>query len=130
LWQGLSGAIPKKWRSVRWKLFGGSSTKAATTPSPSRTAEFLELRRIINQHDPVGLIACHCPEDEYDPEVETILPRLETAKTWEDVHTVVTTEFLHWFGELDDPQTYRAMAQHIHEWLTYHRVPGREWRVH
>jgi hypothetical protein len=37
--------------------------------------------------------------DEYEPEVDTILPRLRTCKSAEDVQRVVFEEFCRWFGE-------------------------------
>jgi hypothetical protein len=37
---------------------------------------FDQIRVILNHHDLMGLIADGCPEDEYEPEVERILPRL------------------------------------------------------
>lgn len=37
------------------------------------TPQFLELRKIVNRVDPIGLIEIDCPDDEYDPEVNDIL---------------------------------------------------------
>ena len=41
--------------------------------------DFLTLRKIINADDPIGLISVGCPDDEYDPEVKTIIVKLELA---------------------------------------------------
>jgi hypothetical protein len=57
-----------------------------------------EVRSLLNWHDPVYLIAIGAPEDEYDPEVRTILPRLGEASDAEGVQRVLHEEFTRWFG--------------------------------
>jgi len=43
--------------------------------------------------------------DEYDPEVGTVLPRLEDCKNADDVTTVLHEEFIHWFdAEIAGPR--------------------------
>lgn len=39
------------------------------------------------------------PEDEYDPEVRSILPRLKDARSVDDVQQIVHEEFVRWFGD-------------------------------
>ena len=56
------------------------------------------LTALLYRHDPMGLAAAGCPEDEYGPEVSTIIPRLKDAKSPEDVRRIVHEEFLRWFG--------------------------------
>jgi len=46
----------------------------------------------------MDLIAMGAPDDEYDPEVSTILPRLREAKAAVDVQRIVHEEFVRWFG--------------------------------
>lgn len=58
-----------------------------------------QLRTIINTHDPVGLLAMDAPEDEYDPEVKSILARLKNNMIEEEVRQVVFEEFIKWFGK-------------------------------
>jgi hypothetical protein len=60
---------------------------------------YADVRAILNRHDPVGLIGMGAPEDEYEPEVGTILPRLRTANEAEDVQRVLDEEFHRWFGD-------------------------------
>jgi len=48
--------------------------------------------------DPIGLIADGAPIDEYEPEVETILPRLKDAHDASDVEVILHEEFTRWFG--------------------------------
>ena len=59
---------------------------------------FNEVRAVLNRHDPWGLLADGAPQDEYEPEVGTILPRLLQAQSPEEVHRMVAEEFQAWFG--------------------------------
>ncbi|MGA9497008.1 MAG: hypothetical protein WBV41_14210, partial [Terriglobales bacterium] len=69
---------------------------------------------------PMGLAAAGCPEDEYGPEVSTIIPRLKDAKSPEDVRRIVHEEFLRWFGgkKTAGPESaYSGIARDI--WATF-----------
>lgn len=57
-------------------------------------------------------------DDEYEPEVGTILPRLAETETIEDVQRVVYEEFGHWFGEPGDIEDYAVVAKEI--WAAWH----------
>jgi hypothetical protein len=63
---------------------------------------FLTLERevtdALNRADPIGLIAMSCPDDEYSPEVGTILPRLKEADSVLDLQRIIHEEFTHWLG--------------------------------
>jgi hypothetical protein len=59
---------------------------------------FRKLRSIVNQFDPVQLLSFGAPEDEYEPEVRTILERLHAELSEEEVLDIVYVEFLKWFG--------------------------------
>jgi hypothetical protein len=61
-------------------------------------ALYAEVRAILNRHDPVYLICIGAPDDEYDPEVNTILPRLKETSDVAGVQKVLHEEFVHWFG--------------------------------
>ena len=56
-----------------------------------------EVSAILYRHDPIGL-APLAPSDEYDPEVGTILPRLQECRSEQEVQTVLFEEFVRWFG--------------------------------
>jgi len=58
-------------------------------PSPY----FLAVRAVVNEVDPIGLVAIDCPEDEYDPEVEDLIK-------WREPVTPdrVAEVFIRWFG--------------------------------
>ncbi len=83
--------------------------------------KFLTLREavshVLRETDPIGLIDCGAPPDEYDPEVGTILPRLRGATSASDVHRIVHEEFVRWFGveTAGGPEAYEQAAQRIWE---------------
>ncbi len=54
------------------------------------------ITAILFENDPMGIDPTK--DDEYEPEVSTILPRLSEVETAEDVHRIVCEEFEHWFG--------------------------------
>ena len=64
--------------------------------------------------------------DEYDPEVDTILPRLKESKNPKDVNLIVREEFAKWFDKTDAekiaPSIYESIADEIWEaWIKYTR---------
>lgn len=62
-----------------------------------------DLRDILNPYDPRGLISSRAPDDEYEPELATILPRLTEASAVEDVRRILYEEFANWFGAEEVP---------------------------
>lgn len=56
------------------------------------------VRAALIAADPLGLLHSGAPEDEYDPEVGTILPRLNEAGSAEHVKLIIHEEFVRWFG--------------------------------
>lgn len=59
---------------------------------------FAEVSRILFTSDPVEMNFDE-NTDEYDPEAGTIIPRLSSCRSAEDVKKVVHEEFVRWFGE-------------------------------
>lgn len=57
-----------------------------------------EVSEILFHHDPIG-INFDDNTDEYEPEVGTILPRLTSANSIDDVRLIVHEEFIKWFDE-------------------------------
>jgi hypothetical protein len=76
---------------------------------------YIEVSRLLREADPSRLIAIGAPDDEYDPEVSTILPRLREANSAEDVQRIVHEEFVQWFGaEIAGSATdYAVVSQEI-----------------
>jgi hypothetical protein len=63
--------------------------------------------------DPAG-INFETNTDEYEPEATTIIPRLRTAQSAEDVQNIVYEEFLYWFGgTAGTKDNYAAVAAEI-----------------
>lgn len=62
-------------------------------------AAFLEVRQIINDIDPIGLIEW-CGPEEYDPEVADIVAKLKDCMSPEEAKEMVIQVFTKWF---DDP---------------------------
>jgi len=52
---------------------------------------------LLFRHDPIG-INFEKNVSEYEPEAETIIPRLEGCRSSEEVLHVVHEEFIRWFG--------------------------------
>jgi hypothetical protein len=69
----------------------------------------------INKVDPIGLLNIGCPADEYDLEIGTVLPRLSSARSVEDVETILHEEFVRAFGQRTGGvrSSYRAPAGQI-----------------
>ncbi len=61
-----------------------------------------EVASILCRHDPVGICLPDVNPDEYEPEVDTILPRLQDAVSVEDVRRIIYEEFLRWFSSRRD----------------------------
>lgn len=62
------------------------------------------VTRVINEGDPMGLLAFECPLDEYSPEVGTIVPRVVKASSADEVKTILLEEFDRWFGSCSVPR--------------------------
>ena len=73
---------------------------------------FHELRACFFQHDPIGIDLGE-NVDEYDPEVGTVLPRLQSCGSATDVVTVLHEEFCKWFGAATagPRERYEALAE-------------------
>lgn len=56
------------------------------------------VRKVINKHDPLGLLEMGAPEDEYSPEINSISKRLTTQMSKQEIEKVVFEEFDYWFG--------------------------------
>ena len=66
--------------------------------------------------------------DEYDPEVDTILPRLKTAKSSVDVARIIFEEFERWFDKEQAAQIndklYLNLANDV--WATWNKYNAKE----
>lgn len=87
---------------------------------------FEEVAAVLYRHDPVGLAATGAPEDEYEPEASTILPRLEHASSEREALWVVRDEFARWFSpEVAGPtERYEGAASEI--WRLWSNAAGND----
>ena len=81
---------------------------------------FAQVNHIIHQHDPIGI--AFVAEDEYAPEVGSILPRLKEAHRVDDVRRIIYEEFTSWFGASSGTEDrYQPLAVDIWDlWQRYH----------
>jgi predicted RNase H-like HicB family nuclease len=78
---------------------------------------FEKFSQIIFKHDPIGISFIN-DEDEYDPEVGTILPRLKDCKNFEDLYSMIYEEFVEWFGDIaGNKEKYAPLAEEF--WKTW-----------
>ena len=77
---------------------------------------FDEVAALLFRHDPVG-INFEDNMDEYEAEVGTILPRLRSCHSADEVRTVVHQEFVRWFdADIAGPEhNYEKVATEIWE---------------
>lgn len=78
---------------------------------------FLELREIIELHDPMRLTQ-YDVVGEYDPETASILIQLRKDLTQEEVHDLVYTDFSFWFEDVvGQKEDYNELSEAIYAWM-------------
>jgi len=72
------------------------------------------ISRILFQADPIG-INFESNTDEYDPEAESILSRLDAEQDADEIQKIVYEEFVRWFDKhtAGEPNRYRPIAESI-----------------
>lgn len=79
------------------------------------------MTEILRRHDPVIGFAEDLPDDEYEPEAGTIVPRLRGATCAEDVRQIVHQELDRWFGPLRGTSSgIQTIAEEI--WEAWNRI--------
>lgn len=84
---------------------------------------FASISDALFEADPVG-INFEVNTDEYEPEKGTIIPRLGSAKSAEDVQAIVHEELCRWFDPITagSREKYASVAAKIWElWCAFHR---------
>jgi len=61
--------------------------------------EFIILKEIIDEWDPIGLLETHSPLDEYDGETQKILSQISDDMNEFDIATIIYNVFLASFNE-------------------------------
>ncbi len=74
------------------------------------------IREVINRHDPIGLIAYGCPSDEYDPEIQKIIPKIKIAKSVLELHDSVYSIFCEMFNKniAGNRREYRELSEELY----------------
>ena len=77
-------------------------------------ALFDSMAALLYGHDPIG-INFDDNKHEYEPEAGTILPRLSSCRSVEDVLQMVHEEFVRWFdrGTAGPPEHYQKIASEV-----------------
>ncbi len=84
---------------------------------------FDSISATLFEADPIG-INFDSNTDEYEPEVGTILPRLKSAASADDVETIIHEEFCRWFSPEDagTRERYQSVAARVWElWCEFKR---------
>ncbi|QHJ70909.1 DUF1871 family protein [Planococcus halotolerans] len=61
--------------------------------------EYIIVKSIIDDWDPIGLLDLGCPEDEYDPEIRDIVALLPHVKSVDELALRIRQVFIKWFEE-------------------------------
>ena len=78
---------------------------------------FLELRKIIELHDPMQLMKFET-EAEYDPETASILLQLQKDLTLDEVHDLVYKDFCYWFEPVvGQKENFKEISAAIYLWM-------------
>ena len=86
-------------------------------------ALFDEAAQILFAYDPAG-INLGTNTDEYEPEVGTILPRLERCTHLEGARRIVNEELTRWFsGDFDRARAQAAADEIWSAWQRFTKAP-------
>ncbi|QMT19164.1 DUF1871 family protein (plasmid) [Planococcus maritimus] len=61
--------------------------------------EYILVKSIIDEWDPIGLLDLGCPDDEYVPEIRDIVALLPHAKSVDELALRIRQVFIKWFEE-------------------------------
>jgi hypothetical protein len=84
---------------------------------------FVSVSEALFRADPIG-INFDTNTDEYEPEAGTIIPRLRSAKSEEDVQSIVYEEFCRWFSPVSvgPRENFASLSAEIWKlWCAFHR---------
>ena len=72
-----------------------------------------DLKSVIDKHDPMGLLAMGCPDDEYKPEIDRLAARIRDDMTEPELSTVIYDLFLEMFSQPISKDLCDKMAKEI-----------------
>lgn len=74
---------------------------------------FTLIKKVIDKHDPIGLLSIGAPDDEYIPEVKRLAPQIKKDMTVQELSTLIHDVFVEMFSEPIDKSLCDKMAQEI-----------------
>lgn len=57
------------------------------------------VKKVIDEWDPLELLAMNCPDDEYDTEISDIVKLLPNVKSIDELSIGIHKVFVKWFGQ-------------------------------
>ena len=75
------------------------------------------IKAVVDKADPMGLLAVHCPTDEYDSEVEMIFARIRNTMTEIEIAEIFHAVFFEMFNESIDKTLCDTMAKELGQYL-------------
>ncbi|AQQ53217.1 DUF1871 family protein [Planococcus lenghuensis] len=61
--------------------------------------EYIFVKSIVDEWDPIGLLNLGCPGDEYDPEIREIVALLPHVKSVDELALRIRQVLIKWFEE-------------------------------
>lgn len=86
---------------------------------------FDDATEILFRHDPIGINFVR-NTDEYEPEVSTILPRMESAASEQDALRIIHEEFVRWFNARTAGPQERYASAAAELWTAWRRFRAGE----
>ena len=71
------------------------------------------IKKVIDKHDPIGLLSIGAPDDEYIPEVKRLAPQIKKDMTEQEISTLIHDVFVEMFEMQIDKALCDKMAQEI-----------------
>ena len=76
-----------------------------------------DLTDLFCRYDPMGLVNMGAPENEYEPEVQAVLPRLKEACSMNDLRYILYEEFTTMFSVVNGPAPRHVLSERSKEKL-------------
>lgn len=77
--------------------------------------DYVIVKSVIDEWDPIGLLYLGCPEDEYDPEIKDIVALLSNATSVDELALIIREVFIKWFEEYLSVEASHTAALKIWE---------------
>lgn len=75
--------------------------------------KFLIVKKVIDNADPCGLLACHAPPDEYDDESAEIAEAISDGDSADEIAAICAKVFSRAFANNISADKFRGVAEQI-----------------